>query len=156
MASSADEGPGRRNDLIAQLEHAREQFLALIEPVRPELHRYCARMTGSLADGEDVVQETLATACYELSQMKALPPLRPWLFRIAHNGAIDHLRREKLREAEPLDAAAELPSDAAQEPEQALARQQAVRAAIAGFLALPPTQRACVILKDVLDHSLDE
>ena len=155
MASSAPDAADD-GDLIGQLDRARRQFLALIEPVRPELHRYCARMTGSLADGEDVVQDTLATACYELSQMKALPPLRPWLFRIAHNRAIDHLRRERLRQAEPLDAAAELAGDATHEPEQALARQQAVRAAIASFLALPPTQRACVILKDVLDHTLDE
>jgi RNA polymerase sigma-70 factor (ECF subfamily) len=156
MASSAPDGPAGDGDLIGQLERARQQFLALIEPVRPELHRYCARMTGSLADGEDVVQDTLAIACFELSQMKALPPLRPWLFRIAHNRAIDHLRRERLRQAEPLDAAAELAGDAAAQPDEALARQQAVRAAIAGFLALPSTQRACVILKDVLDHSLDE
>ena len=156
MPFSAPDLSAGDGDLIGQLERARQQFLALIEPVRPELHRYCARMTGSLADGEDVVQDTLAIACYELSQMKALPPLRPWLFRIAHNRAIDHLRREKLRQAEPLDAAAELPSDAAAQPDEALARQQAVRAAIASFLALPPTQRACVILKDVLDHSLDE
>jgi len=156
MDSSAPEGAPADGDLIAQLERARQKFLALIEPVRPELHRYCARMTGSLADGEDVVQDTLAAACYELSQMKTLPPLRPWLFRIAHNRAIDHLRRERLRQAEPLDAAAELADDTAHGPEQALARQQAVRAAIASFLTLPPTQRACVILKDVLDHSLDE
>ena len=156
MDSSAPEAAPADGDLIAQLERARQKFLALIEPVRPELHRYCARMTGSLADGEDVVQDTLAAACYELSQMKTLPPLRPWLFRIAHNRAIDHLRRERLRQAEPLDAAAELADDAGHGPEQALAHRQAVRAAIAGFLALPPTQRACVILKDVLDHSLDE
>jgi RNA polymerase sigma-70 factor (ECF subfamily) len=156
MASSAPDDRGANDDLIGRLEQGRQQFLALIEPVRPELHRYCARMTGSLADGEDVVQDTLAIACYELSQMKALPPLRPWLFRIAHNRAIDHLRRERLRQAEPLDAAADVAGDAASEPDEALARQPAVRAAIASFLALPPTQRACVILKDVLDHSLDE
>src|SRR5262249_20822924 len=108
------------------------------------------------ADGEDVVQDTLAAAYYELSQMRTLPPLRPWLFRIAHNRAVDHWRRERARQAEPLDSAAELADAAEREPEQALARQQAVQAAITGFLALPPAQRACVILKDVLEHSLDE
>src|SRR5436309_8390310 len=58
--------------LIATLEESRRRFLALVADVRPDLHRYCARMTGSIADGEDVVQDTLARACYELSQMKTL------------------------------------------------------------------------------------
>ena len=124
--------------------------------MRPELHRYCARMTGSVADGEDVVQDTLARAYYELSQLKELPALRPWLFRIAHNRAIDHWRRERCAEAEPLDAAAELADEPAREPDNVLARQQAVRAAMSSFLELAPAQRSCVILKDVLDHSLEE
>jgi RNA polymerase sigma-70 factor, ECF subfamily len=152
MGSSAPDD----DDLIGQLERGRRQFLALVEPVRPELHRYCARMTGSIADGEDVVQETLAAAYYELSQMAQLPPLRPWLFRIAHNRAIDHWRREQLRRTEPLDAALDVPDDAMREPDHVLSRQQAVRAAISGFLELAPAQRACVILKDVLEHSLDD
>jgi DNA-directed RNA polymerase specialized sigma24 family protein len=46
--------------IIATLEEGRRQFLALVDHVRPDLHRYCARMTGSVADGEDVVQDTLA------------------------------------------------------------------------------------------------
>src|SRR4051794_34193783 len=96
--------------LIATLEESRRRFLALVADVRPDLHRYCARMTGSIADGEDVVQDTLARACYELSQMKTLPPLAPWLFRIAHNRAIDHLRREAVRRAEPLEDAMEIPA----------------------------------------------
>jgi RNA polymerase sigma-70 factor (ECF subfamily) len=95
MASSGPESGDTDDGLIGQLERGRRQYLALVEPVRAELHRYCARMTGSVADGEDVVQETLATAYYELSQLKELPPLRPWLFRIAHNTAIDHWRREQ-------------------------------------------------------------
>ncbi|HEU5294665.1 MAG TPA: sigma-70 family RNA polymerase sigma factor [Burkholderiaceae bacterium] len=155
MDSSAPE-PGADDDLIGRLESGRREFLALVDPLRPQLHRYCARMTGSIADGEDVVQETLAAAYYELSQMKSLPQLRPWLFRIAHNRAIDHWRREQMRQSEPLDAALEVADDATREPDQALARQQATRAAISAFLALAPAQRACVVLKDVLEQSLDE
>ena len=144
------------DDVIGVLEQGRKRFLALVEQVRPELHRYCARMTGSVADGEDVVQETLARAYYELSQLKEVPPLRPWLFRIAHNRAIDHWRHESLRQAEPLDAALDLADEPAREPENALARHQAVRAALSCFIQLAPAQRGCVILKDVLDHSIDE
>jgi len=156
MDSSAGKSDPADADLIGMLERGRTQFLALIEPVRPDLHRYCARMTGSIADGEDVVQEALARAYYELSQLKELPLLRPWLFRIAHNRAIDHWRHESYRQAEPLDAAMDVADEPAREPDKVLARHQAVRAALSCFLELAPAQRGCVILKDVLDHSIDE
>ena len=143
-------------DLIGVLEQGRRQFLALVDHVRPELHRYCTRMTGSAADGEDVVQETLARAYYELSQLKEMPALRPWLFRIAHNRAIDHWRHETHRASEPLEAADQIAGAAVLEPDNAMARRQAVQAALGCFMALAPAQRGCVILKDVLDHSLDE
>ena len=113
-------------------------------------------MTGSVADGEDVVQDTLARACYELPQLRELPSLRPWLFRIAHHRAVDHWRHERHRASEPLDAALDIAEAAALEPDNTMARRQAVGAALAAFLALAPAQRGCVILKDVLDHSLDE
>jgi len=160
MASSADrpiEPDGAApDDIIGLLDQGRRRFLSLVEHVRPELHRYCTRMTGSVADGEDIVQETLARACYELSQLRELPPLRPWLFRIAHNRAIDHWRHEAHRSSEPLDAALELADEQRHEPDQVLARNQAVSAAISLFLELAPAQRGCVILKDVLEHSVDE
>jgi RNA polymerase sigma-70 factor (ECF subfamily) len=124
--------------------------------VRPDLHRYCARMTGSVSDGEDVVQETLARAYYQLPELTEMPPLRPWLFRIAHNRAIDHLRRGAYRATEALEAADGIADDRAREPESALVRSQAVEAALASFLVLAPAQRACVVLKDVLDHTHEE
>jgi RNA polymerase sigma-70 factor (ECF subfamily) len=160
MASSVPE-PGAPagaapDELIGLLDAGRKRFLALVADVRPELHRYCTRMTGSVTDGEDVVQETLARAYFEISQLTTLPPLRPWLFRIAHNRAIDHWRQERHRAGEPLESALDLAADAEQEPDAVLARSQAVKAAIAGFLALAPAQRGSVILKDVLGHSLDE
>lgn len=144
------------NSILSGLQEARQRFLELVADVRPELHRYCARMTGSIADGEDIVQDTLARAYYELSELKELPPLRPWLFRVAHNRAIDHLRRYDRRMSEPLDVAMDVAAAQALEPDSVLAREQAVRAALSRFLELPPSQRSCLILKDVLDHSLDE
>jgi RNA polymerase sigma factor (sigma-70 family) len=142
--------------LIASLEASRAQFLELVASVRPDLHRYCARMTGSLADGEDVVQDTLARAYFQLSELSELPPLRPWLFRIAHNRAIDQLRRNAHRASAPLEEATDTAGDPAAQPEHALAHRQAVQAAVSSFVDLPATQRACVILKDVLDESLDD
>ena len=144
------------DSIFSKLEEGRRQFLALVDEVRPDLHRYCARMAGSIADGEDVVQDALARAYYELSQLNELPALRPWLFRIAHNRALDYLRRYERRMSEPLEVAEDIAADGAIEPENALVRDQAVRAAVSRFLQLVPTQRSCVILKDVLDYSLDE
>src|SRR3954471_19298056 len=56
---------------LSDLHAAHRQFSAMLADVRPALHRYCARMTGSVIDGEDLVQDTLAHAYYELSQLRA-------------------------------------------------------------------------------------
>src|SRR5580658_2909321 len=125
-----------------ELSTARDRFLELVADIRPELHRYCSRLVGSAIDGEDVVQEALAKAFYALSLQPELPALKPWLFRIAHNAAIDFLRRYERRFVEPM---AELPEsalvDAATDPD-------VVRAALSTFVALPVSQRSAVILKD--------
>src|SRR3981081_4253726 len=142
--------------IFSELQESRRRFLALVEDVRPDLHRYCARMTGSIIDGEDVVQDTLARAYYELAELKEMPALRPWLFRVAHNRAIDYLRSYGRRMSEQLDAASDVAADEVLEPDNALARDEAVRAAVSRFLELPPVQRSCVILKDVFDYSLEE
>jgi RNA polymerase sigma factor (sigma-70 family) len=133
----------------------RERFLALVAEVRPELHRYCARMLGSVADAEDVVQDTLARAFYALAGLPQLPPLKPWLFRIAHNRAVDLLRSYEVRMLEPLQAEHEHFTESLS-PEDALAREQATALAITRFSELAPQQRSAVILKDVLGHSNEE
>jgi RNA polymerase sigma-70 factor (ECF subfamily) len=142
--------------MIALQHEGRRRFLELVADLRPELHRYCARMTGSVADGEDIVQETLARAYYLLPEMDEVPAFRPWLFRIAHNRALDHLRRYEARMGEPLEVVQDSAADPAPDPGDAIAHQQAVQAAVSRFVELAPAQRSCVILKDVLGHSLEE
>src|SRR5262245_31769644 len=84
-------------------------FLETIAQLRPSLQRYCARMTGSPMDGEDVVQEALFEAYRKLDQFDESRPLKPWLFRIAHNRCIDFLRRRKVRaDAEQTAVASEV------------------------------------------------
>jgi hypothetical protein len=95
-------------------------------------------MTGSVADGEDIVQETLARAYYLLPEMNEMPPFRPWLFRIAHNRALDHLRRYEARMSEPLDAVRDGAADPAPDPGDAIAHQQAVQLAVSRFAGLAP------------------
>ena len=139
--------------LVSTLYEGKRRFLALVADIRPDLHRYCARMTGSIADGEDVVQDTLARAYYALSELETVPELRPWLFRIAHNRALDHRRRYDQRMSEPLEHVLDSAVDGAGDPEHALSREEATRAALSRFVELPPAQRSAVILKDVLGHS---
>src|SRR5688500_10175834 len=141
---------------LSELRSAREHFLALVAEVRPDLHRYCARMTGSVSDGEDVVQDTLARAYFMLPELPGLPELRPWLFRVAHHRAIDFLRRYDRRMGEPLELVDRVIEGDIVPADDALAEQQAVATALAQFARLPPVPRSCVILKDVLGHSLDE
>ena len=137
--------------LLPAMIEARDRFMELVDELRPELHRYCARMTGSVFDGEDVVQDTLAKAYYALGQMREPPALRPWLFRIAHNTAMDFLKRYDRRYVEPVS---EVPERA--EYDDAGVDPDLVEAALTVFLGLPPVQRAAVILKDVLGQSLGE
>src|SRR6188768_1870587 len=124
------------------LADAREQFLAMVADVRPELHRYCARLTGSVIEGEDIVQDTLAKAFYALSLAAEIPPLRPWLFRIAHNAALDFLKSHGTKYVE-LSGEMDEVAGFEDKPDPAV-----VRAALARFLVLPATQRNAVILKD--------
>src|SRR6185503_16072749 len=91
------------SSLPPTLARARAEFEELIKDIRPELHRYVARMIGSVVDGEDVVQEALAKAYYSLPLLAAESNLRGWLFRIAHNKAIDHIRRYNHQPVEQLD-----------------------------------------------------
>jgi RNA polymerase sigma-70 factor (ECF subfamily) len=102
-------------------------------------------------DGEDVVQETLAKAYYALGQMIEPPNLKPWLFRIAHNTAMDFLKRYERTNVE-------LVSDVPErgEPEETGIDPELVEAALNVFVELPPVQRSAVILKDVLGHSLED
>jgi RNA polymerase sigma-70 factor, ECF subfamily len=126
-------------------------FLETITQLRPRLHRYCSRMTGSVMDGEDVVQEALFEAYRKLDQYDESRPLAPWLFKIAHNRCIDLLRKRGVRvEVET----------AAMGPESMTPANPAVlgvgRAVEQLVISLAPKERACVLLKDVFDYTLEE
>jgi RNA polymerase sigma-70 factor, ECF subfamily len=126
-------------------------FLETIASLRPSLHRYCARMTGSSLDGEDVVQEALFQAYRKLDSWDESRPLSPWLFRIAHNRCIDFLRRRGVQiEAETAAVSPDV-VDPVDPPGPDLGR--AVEQLVT---ALPPKERACVLLKDVFDYTLEE
>lgn len=135
---------------------ARTRLLAIIVEVRPELHRYCARLAGSVFDGDDIVQDVLLRALLAIDSLEAGTPLRPWLFRIAHNRALDHLRSRAVRKDAPIEAASDVADDLTPDPAEALERQEAINTALSRFTELPIVQRSVIILKDVLGHSLEE
>lgn len=126
-------------------------FLETIATLRPDLHRFCTRMTGSAMDGEDVVQEALFQAYRKLDAFDDTRPLKPWLFQIAHNRCIDFLRRRQVRQQ--AEAAAMEPESVDAAEPVGLGLDRAVEHLVT---ALPPKERACVLLKDVFDYSLDE
>jgi RNA polymerase sigma-70 factor (ECF subfamily) len=124
----------------------------LLAELRPKLHRYCARMTGSVIDGEDVLQDALIKAVEAFAAAGPIGNPEGWLFRIAHNTALDFLRRRTRQEA--LRSEAEVDSMADQL--DAVTSRQIAATSLRTFMRLPVAQRSSVILMDVLGCSLRE
>lgn len=124
-----------------------DDFEDRLNALRPRLHRYTARMTGSAVDGEDVLQDTLVKALHARAQGAQVNNLEGWLFRIAHNTSLDFLRSRSRDTVVPLTEDVE----AAPLPEAEI-----VAVGFRTFLRLPELQRCAVILKDVFGHSVEE
>jgi RNA polymerase sigma-70 factor, ECF subfamily len=124
----------------------------LLVAMRPKLHRYCARMVGSAIDGEDVLQDALIKAVESFASTGPISNPEGWLFRIAHNTALDFLRRrnrqEALRSGEEVDMIAD--------QFDAVLSRQIASMSLRTFMRLPLAQRSSVILMDVLGCSLQE
>src|ERR1700680_3838490 len=125
---------------------------ALLAAMRPKLHRYCARMVGSVIDGEDVLQDALIKAVEAFAAAGPIGNPEGWLFRIVHNTALDFLRRrsrqEALRSGEEVDMIAD--------PADTVGSREIASASLRTFMRLPVAQRCSVILMDVLGCSLRE
>src|ERR1700716_3768653 len=85
-------------DIAGAASPGRDAFERLLAELRPKLHRYCARMTGSVIDGEDVLQDAVIKALEAYPVAAPIAHPEGWLFRIAHNAALDFLRRRARRE----------------------------------------------------------
>jgi RNA polymerase sigma-70 factor (ECF subfamily) len=124
----------------------------LLAGMRPKLHRYCARMVGSVIDGEDVLQDALIKAVESFASAGPLHSPEGWLFRIAHNTALDFLRRRSRQQA--LQSGEEV--DMIADPADTVISRQIAGASLRTFMRLPVAQRSSVILMDVLGCSLKE
>jgi RNA polymerase sigma-70 factor, ECF subfamily len=154
-----------------------EEFHRLVEPYRAELHAHCYRMLGSVHDAEDALQDALLRAWRGLPRFEGRSSLRTWLYRIATNTSLDVIARRPQRVL-PIDlASAADPHDEADEPtwlepypdeqlgvedgraapDARYERRESVELAfVAAVQHLPATQRAVLILRDVLGYSARE
>lgn len=146
-------GPTFPEDMHRDAKGAWQTYLALLDPIRPSLHRYCRRLTGDIWDTEDLVQDTLLRGFALLGSVQyQIENPQAYLLRIATNLWIDRQRRAG-REATLL-------ADEARTAEGVPATQeQTARVRDAGALLLQrlgPQERAAVLLKDVFDMTLEE
>jgi RNA polymerase sigma-70 factor (ECF subfamily) len=132
------------------------RYLDGLAPLRPDLHRYCCRLTGNLWDGEDLAQDTLVRVFSLLGKIDAeLENPRAYLIRTATNLWIDRTRRRS-RERSAVGAERSEPTPSSllgSDP----SRTTKVREATGEFFQhLAPRERAAVLLKEVFDLSLEE
>jgi RNA polymerase sigma-70 factor (ECF subfamily) len=109
-------------------------------------------MTGSVISGEDVLQDALVKALAAIRREEPVEGSTGWIFRVAHNAAVDALRYAARRETERLDEDFDMVDDRASE----LPDPQTLTMSVRTFMRLPPLQRSSVILKDVLEYSIQE
>lgn len=143
---------GQTDERLVDLVRAGNEpaFEAIVARYRRPLLRYCS---GILSEerAEDAVQQTFVKA-YEAMRRDGSPlALRPWLYRIAHNTALNELRDKSLRH-EPLDPQI----DGVERPDQATERRQGIREVLAAVQALPSRQRDAIVLRELQGRSYAE
>jgi RNA polymerase sigma-70 factor, ECF subfamily len=131
---------------------AADDIEPLLVAMRPKLHRYCARMVGSVIDGEDVLQDALIKAVESFAGAGPIQNPEGWLFKIAHNTALDFLRRRQRQEAMRSAEEVEMVADRI----DAVDSRQIAATSLRTFMQLAVAQRSSVILADVLGCSLQE
>ncbi len=178
-ATPATTSERERQLLAAAREGDEDAYRRLVEPRRAELHAHCYRMLGSVHDAEDSLQEALLRAWRGLPRFQDRSSLRTWLYRISTNACLDEIARRPKRvlpidfgpAADPHDSpGAPLAESVWVEPypdgdlgdgfaapaaryEQ---RESVELAFVAALQHLPGTQRAVLILREVLGFSAQE
>jgi RNA polymerase sigma-70 factor (ECF subfamily) len=145
-----------------------EEFRRRVEPHRAELHAHCYRMLGSFHDADDALQDALLRAWRGLGRFEGRSSLRAWLYRIATNASLDLIARRPQRvlpiDYEPEGEALWLEpypderlEDGPLAPDARYEQRESVELAfVAAVQHLPATQRAALILRDVLGFKARE
>ena len=144
----ATQTDGRLVDLVrAGYEPA---FEAIVDRYRGPLLRYIGRILPA-ERAEDALQQVFVSAYQAILRDRAEIELRPWLYRIAHNTALNGLRDRGLRH-EPLPEAV----DGVERPDQALERRQGLASVLTAVRALPERQRDAILLRELEGRSYQE
>jgi RNA polymerase sigma factor (sigma-70 family) len=125
-------------------------FEAIVARYRRALLRYCSRLLPE-DRAEDAVQQTFVRAYDAMRGSEAELRLRPWLYRIAHNSALNALRDRGLRHEQLEDS-----FDGVERPDQALERNMGLRAVLGAVQDLPERQRDAILLRELGGRSYDE
>ncbi len=144
--------PGLEDKLASEARDGDQRALAKIfSDYHQPLYRYCLAIVGDRQDAEDALQETMIKVLRSLPGEQREIALRPWLYRIAHNEAIDQLRRRRktalLEDAEPAPGGGLA--------EQVEARER-LRQLIADLSALPERQRGALLMREAAGLDFDE
>lgn len=132
-------------------------FNALVQLYQRRLYNYCYRMVGNADDACDVTQEAFVRAWRNIASFRVGEPMAPWLYRIAHNLCIDHLRRKP--NTLSLDVEMEEgrdPADKTADPEKAAQDCETRRVINAAIADLPEKYRAVMLLRHGKGMALEE
>jgi RNA polymerase sigma-70 factor (ECF subfamily) len=133
-------------------------FEALARRHGPLMRATARRLTGTLADADDVVQESLMQAWKQLDQLRDPAAVKSWLLRIVGTRSIDHLRKRRNHLAlDDLENHVDAPSDQrTPDPESTAVNASRVDALKSALARLPEEQRRCWVLKEFNDLSYEE
>ena len=160
-------GDARPGELLAAARGGDgEAFRALVAPHLPALHVHCYRMLGSLDDADEAMQESLLRAWRALDTYQGRAPLRHWLYRITTTTSLKllHNRARRLALTDDLSHLQPYPdhlldrlTDTDADPAAIIERRESVALAfITALQRLPASQRAVLILRDVLAWNAHE
>jgi RNA polymerase sigma-70 factor (ECF subfamily) len=137
--------------LIAAFRRGEESaFAALVIKYRQTVYRVARRMTGNHEDASDVVQDVFVRVLRALPSFSGSASVRTWLYRIAVNASLDHLAR-KAHSPVSLPVVPDRPAPLTDTPGEVVERRERGRQIASAIDALPPRQRAAVVLRLFLD-----
>ena len=133
--------------LIALIRRGREEaFEVLVDRYRPRLVAFCSNMLRSAEDAEDVMQEVLVSAHRAIRADDRSIVAKPWLYRIARNRCLNHMRRVPAVGLDSMDEFTSLSSVGAQE---AVERSEHLREIVSDVKQLPESQRTALLLREM-------